>query len=115
TLERHCRSASTDDSILGFVPVSTVSPRAPGAAFPATRGRVPNYPRMDKMVTIADVAEAANVSISTVSYAMSGKRKISRETQERIARAIAELGYRPHASARALASRSTSIIGLQAP
>ncbi|TRY17760.1 LacI family transcriptional regulator [Tessaracoccus rhinocerotis] len=67
------------------------------------------------MVTIADVAEAANVSISTVSYAMSGKRKISRETQERIARAIAELGYRPHASARALASRSTSIIGLQAP
>ncbi|MCC2594569.1 LacI family transcriptional regulator [Tessaracoccus sp. OS52] len=67
------------------------------------------------MVTIADVAEAANVSISTVSYVMSGKRKISQETQDRVARAIEELGYRPHAGARALASRSTSIIGLQAP
>lgn len=67
------------------------------------------------MVTIADVAEKAGVSISTVSYVMSGKRTISQDTRDRVDAAIAELGYQPHASARSLASRSTSVIGLQAP
>lgn len=67
------------------------------------------------MTTIADVAKAAGVSISTVSYVMSGKRTISAETRERVARAIAELEFRPHAGARALASRASNVIGLQAP
>ncbi|WEG09395.1 LacI family DNA-binding transcriptional regulator [Microbacterium horticulturae] len=67
------------------------------------------------MVTIADVARAAGVSISTVSYVMSGKRTISQETRDRVAEAIADLEYSPHASARSLASRSTNVIGLQAP
>lgn len=67
------------------------------------------------MVTIADVARAAGVSISTVSYVMSGKRTISQETRDRVAQAIDELEYSPHASARSLASRSTNVIGLQAP
>lgn len=67
------------------------------------------------MTTIADVAHAAGVSISTVSYVMSGKRTISQETRERVEAAIASLGYRPHAGARSLASRATNIIGLQAP
>lgn len=67
------------------------------------------------MVTIADVAHAAGVSISTVSYVMSGKRTISQETRERVERAIDQLEYSPHASARSLASRSTNVIGLQAP
>ncbi len=67
------------------------------------------------MTTIADVAKAAGVSISTVSYVMSGKRTISAETRERVARAIAELEFRPHAGARSLASRASNVIGLQAP
>ncbi|UOE44233.1 LacI family DNA-binding transcriptional regulator [Agromyces larvae] len=67
------------------------------------------------MTTIADVAKAAGVSISTVSYVMSGKRTISPETRERVARAIEELEFRPHAGARSLASRATNVIGLQAP
>ncbi len=67
------------------------------------------------MVTIADVAQAAGVSISTVSYVMSGKRTISQDTKDRVERAIDQLDYRPHASARSLASRSTNVIGLQAP
>lgn len=67
------------------------------------------------MVTIADVADAAGVSISTVSYVMSGKRTISPETKDRVEKAIAKLNYSPHASARSLASRSTNVIGLQAP
>src|SRR5262245_30305465 len=70
---------------------------------------------VDVMTTIADVAKAAGVSISTVSYAMSGKRTISPETQARVARAIEELGFRPHAGARSLASHAANVIGLQAP
>jgi DNA-binding LacI/PurR family transcriptional regulator len=67
------------------------------------------------MVTIADVANEAGVSISTVSYVMSGKRTISPETRRRVERAIASLGFSPHAGARSLASRSTNVIGLQIP
>ena len=47
------------------------------------------------MSTIADVAQAAGVSISTVSYVMSGKRAISQETRERVEPAIDNLGFRP--------------------
>jgi DNA-binding LacI/PurR family transcriptional regulator len=64
------------------------------------------------MVTIGDVARAAGVSRSTVSYALSGKRTISRETRGRIERAIAKLGFTVHAGARALATSQTMVIGL---
>lgn len=67
------------------------------------------------MTTIADVAQAAGVSISTVSYVMSGKRTISQDTRDRVEQAMSDLSYSPRASARALASRSSQIIGLQAP
>ncbi|MFT4260197.1 LacI family DNA-binding transcriptional regulator [Microbacterium sp.] len=67
------------------------------------------------MVTITDVARAAGVSTSTVSYVLSGKRTISQQTKERVEQAISELKYSPHASARSLASRSTNVIGLHAP
>jgi DNA-binding LacI/PurR family transcriptional regulator len=62
--------------------------------------------------TIQDVARRAGVSRSTVSYALSGKRSISRATRERIEAAIAELGFTPHAGARALATSQTMVIGL---
>jgi DNA-binding LacI/PurR family transcriptional regulator len=61
---------------------------------------------------IEDVARRAGVSRSTVSYALSGKRRISHETRERIEAAIAELGFTPNAGARALATAQTKVIGL---
>src|SRR5271168_2141879 len=64
------------------------------------------------MANIEDVARRAGVSRSTVSYALSGKRSISRETRERIEAAIAELGFTPNAGARALATSRTMVIGL---
>lgn len=67
------------------------------------------------MVTIDDVARAAGVSTSTVSYALSGRRPISPATRDRVAAAIAELGYHPHAGARALASSRSSVVALVAP
>jgi DNA-binding LacI/PurR family transcriptional regulator len=67
------------------------------------------------MVTLADVARDAGVSQSTVSYVLSGKRSISAATRRRVERSIRTLGYRPHAGARALASRRTSVLALVTP
>jgi len=65
--------------------------------------------------TINDVARVAGVSISTVSYALSGKRPIGEKTRQRIEQAIAELGYSPNAGARALAGRRTYILAVTEP
>ncbi|MEV6172881.1 LacI family DNA-binding transcriptional regulator [Streptomyces sp. NPDC051954] len=67
------------------------------------------------MVKITDVARRAGVSPSTVSYALSGKRPISEETRQRVEAAIRELGYRPHAGARALASSRSNVLALVVP
>ncbi|MET8946830.1 LacI family DNA-binding transcriptional regulator [Streptomyces sp. NPDC004542] len=67
------------------------------------------------MVKITDVARHAGVSPSTVSYALSGKRPISEETRQRVEAAIRELGYRPHAGARALASSRSNVLALVIP
>jgi DNA-binding LacI/PurR family transcriptional regulator len=67
------------------------------------------------MAKIHDVAKAAGVSISTVSYALSGKRTISADTRQRIERAVRELDYHPNAGARMLAGRRTNIFALTEP
>lgn len=67
------------------------------------------------MVTLAEVAQHAGVSASTVSYVLSGKRSISATTRERVERSIRELGYHPNAGARALASARSNIIALMIP
>lgn len=67
------------------------------------------------MFTSRDVARLANVSQSTVSYVMSGKRPISRKTRERVEAAIEQLTYQPNAGARALAGQRTQVVGLVIP
>jgi DNA-binding LacI/PurR family transcriptional regulator len=64
------------------------------------------------MATIQDVAKKAGVSISTVSYVLSGIRPISEATKARIYLAMDEIGYRPNAIAQGLASRKSRIIAL---
>lgn len=67
------------------------------------------------MATMQDVADRAGVSLSTVSYALSGVRPVSAETRERIAAAMAELGFTPNAMARGLASRRSHVLALHYP
>lgn len=67
------------------------------------------------MVTLAEVALHAGVSASTVSYVLSGKRSISAITRQRVHASIEQLGYQPHAGARALASSRSHIIALMVP
>lgn len=65
--------------------------------------------------TSRDVARAAGVSQSTVSYVMSGNRPISELTRRRVLEAMERLAYEPNAGARALASQRSSVIGLVVP
>ncbi|MER6065506.1 LacI family DNA-binding transcriptional regulator [Streptomyces sp. NPDC001792] len=67
------------------------------------------------MATIKDVAERAGVAPSTVSYVLSGSRKISEETRRAVQAAIEELGYHPRASARTLRSARTRVLALAVP
>lgn len=67
-----------------------------------------------KKVTIDTVAKKVGVSAATVSYALSGKKKISAEVKEKILEAVKELDYRPDITARNLASNKTWTVGLYA-
>ncbi|MFM8883654.1 MAG: LacI family DNA-binding transcriptional regulator [Solirubrobacterales bacterium] len=69
-------------------------------------------PERRERVTINQVAEAAGVSITTVSHALNGKGRISEATRKRVARTATKMGYRPSASARSLAGGRSGIIGL---
>jgi LacI family transcriptional regulator len=67
---------------------------------------------INKSATISDVAEAAGVSRATVSRALAGYGRISKETVEHV-RAVAEsIGYRPNALAVAMRAGKTKTIGL---
>lgn len=63
--------------------------------------------------TIFDVAEAAGVSITTVSHVYSGKRPVSKPTTARVLETARELGYQPHKGAQALARGKTMTLALQ--
>ncbi|NUO96300.1 MAG: LacI family DNA-binding transcriptional regulator [Nonomuraea sp.] len=66
-------------------------------------------------MNIGEIARRAGVSRSTVSYALSGKRAVSEATRRRILQVVDDVGYRPNASARALAEGRTRTIGLVIP
>ena len=67
------------------------------------------------MTDIRDVAKMAGVSVSTVSYAFSGKRPISATTYHRIMDAVKKLGYTPNAGARMLRAEHKHIVAISAP
>ena len=71
--------------------------------------------RNRKSVTIYDVAEAAGVSVSTVSRVLNEKDDVSAETYEHVQKVIAELGYASSLAARGMRSRRTNVIGLIMP
>lgn len=64
------------------------------------------------MATIRDVAERANVSISTVSRVINDTGYVSKETRVKVRKAMRELRYHPNEIARSLKRRHTRSIGL---
>jgi len=67
------------------------------------------------MVTMQDVARRAGVAPSTVSATLTGARPVSTATRARVEAAMDQLGYRPNALARGLASRRSRVLALTYP
>jgi LacI family transcriptional regulator, galactose operon repressor len=65
--------------------------------------------------TIHDVAQAAGVSVSTASRALSGRRKVSPEARRAVLAASERLGYRANTVARSLRMQSTASVGMVVP
>ena len=65
--------------------------------------------------TIADVAELAQVSATTVSHALNGKGHIAADTRGRVFAAARQLDYRPSRAARALRTRRTGTLAFLVP
>ena len=70
-----------------------------------------------KRSTSADVARAAGVSRTTVSYVLNNRpgESIPEETRRRVHEAARQLDYRPHASARTLAAGRSDVVLLSVP
>jgi LacI family transcriptional regulator, galactose operon repressor len=64
------------------------------------------------MVTMADVARLAGVSVTTVSHVVNGTRPASERTTRAVRAAIERTGYSQNVVARALARRRTQSLGL---
>ncbi|TSE17397.1 LacI family transcriptional regulator [Arthrobacter sp. KBS0703] len=66
--------------------------------------------------TIRDVAERAGVSLTTVSYVLSGRSggttRISQPTQERVLAAVGDLGYVPNQAARGMRRGRTDLVAI---
>lgn len=63
-------------------------------------------------VTLADVAKLARVGSMTVSRALRQPERVSDKLREKIASAVAELGYIPNYTASALASSSSKVVAV---
>ena len=66
-------------------------------------------------VTISDVAMAAGVSKTAVSFAFNNPEKLGHATVERVLQVADGLGYAPHPAARALSLRRSGTIGVLIP
>ncbi len=71
-----------------------------------------NQNREDRGVTIRDVAQAANVSVATASYALNGGGRISEVTRQQVKKIADELGYAPSIAARALKAGKGNLIAI---
>jgi len=66
-------------------------------------------------VSLKDVAKAAGVSVSTVSYVVNGRPNVTAATRQRVQQALDELNYRPNLVARGLQAGRSGIIALAVP
>ena len=66
----------------------------------------------DQKLTIQDIAEQAQVSISTVSRVLNGTGSVAENTRERVLSVIAQLGYKPNLFAQGLAGGQSRTIGI---
>lgn len=69
-------------------------------------------PNEQTQATMRDVADAAGVSIATVSHVLNGTRPVAESTVERVRDAVRRLGYEQNLVARSLRTDRTHTLGL---
>jgi len=62
---------------------------------------------------IRDVAEAAGVSVTTVSHVLSGRGRVAEQTRLRVTQVADELSYRPNVHAQQLVTRRSRTLAIQ--
>ncbi len=70
---------------------------------------------MDKKVKMADIADALNISIVTVSKALSGKKGVSEDVREKIKNLADELGYKQPSATKSAKVNESYNIGIIVP
>ena len=68
-----------------------------------------------RATSLKDVADAAGVSVATVSRLLNGSLQLPAETKQRIVKAIQDLKYEPNPHARSLSRGRSDTIGLVVP
>lgn len=64
-------------------------------------------------VNIRDVAEAAGVSVTTVSHVLSGRGRVAEQTRQRVSQIADDLAYRPNVHAQQLVTRRSRTLAIQ--
>jgi hypothetical protein len=72
---------------------------------------MPHAPQK-KNITIHDVAALTGVSYQTVSRVINGMPEVSASTRARVQQVLSEVGFRPNMTARQLASKRSTTVGL---
>ena len=70
---------------------------------------------MNKKISIVDIANALNISKTTVSFILNGRaqeKRISEELVKRVLKLVKEVGYKPNSLAKSLRTGKSNIIGL---
>lgn len=62
----------------------------------------------NQQITLQDIADKMQLSLCTVSQALSGKGRVSAKTRERVCRVAQEMGFEPNAAAQRLANGGTN-------
>lgn len=71
--------------------------------------------RFEKMATLREVAERAQVAISTVSAVINNSAPVSECTKQKVLKAIEALNYRPNRLARSLKTKQSFSVGVIVP
>ncbi len=65
------------------------------------------------VANIRDVAEAAGVSVTTVSHVLSGRGRVAEHTRQRVSQIANDLSYRPNVHAQQLVTRRSRTLAIQ--